>query len=89
MIQIWHSGAVAIVVRGKSRCKACGQVLAKGEELVLFPAALFGGPDHPLHHLWDAAVHRTCFECMPERQEALEAINAYAAYVQDVERRSS
>jgi hypothetical protein len=68
---------VAIVVRGKSRCTLCGEVLLQDDELILIPAGLFAQPDSPFHHIWDSGLHRRCFESMPLSDQAADKLRAY------------
>lgn len=68
---------MAIVVRGKSRCALCGELLLHDDELTLIPAGLFARPDSPFHHIWDAGLHGRCFDNMPLSDRAADQLKAY------------
>jgi hypothetical protein len=72
---------MAIVIRGKSRCHICGRIIKDVDEVQLFPPALFE-PSADAAHLNDSAVHRACFESLPEHDEAAAGLAAYLSRVE-------
>lgn len=50
---------MAILLRGKTVCKVCGQLIRGGDEVVLFPH-IIANEAHPLHRLSDASCHLDC-----------------------------
>jgi transcription elongation factor Elf1 len=60
---------VVLLIRGKSKCSLCGQVLAPGEDVVGF--SHFLGPDHRLWRYSDSAMHPACFDSWPDKEEFL------------------
>ena len=66
---------MALLLRGKSRCPLCGEVIG-AEEVVLFPAGLFPGGD-PAFVVNDASVHPSCIAAEDWGQVALERRSAY------------
>ncbi|MCA9584494.1 MAG: hypothetical protein KC657_03965 [Myxococcales bacterium] len=58
---------MVLLIRGKSRCSRCGQVLAKEDEIVGFTHFL--GAEHHLWRYSDSAMHAACFKDWPEKDE--------------------
>jgi hypothetical protein len=52
---------MAILLRGKTECRICGDVIKDGDEVILFPHVVLNEAD-PLYSLSDAACHRRCVE---------------------------
>lgn len=50
---------MAILLRGKSKCPICDDVIQEGEEATLFPHIVLNQAD-PLFYLSDAACHTRC-----------------------------
>ena len=50
---------MALVVRGKSKCRLCGLVISEDDVIVTFPSGLFH-PGEPVFEINDAGVHRAC-----------------------------
>lgn len=50
---------MALVIRGKTKCRLCGRVIAEQDEIVTFPSGLFH-PGEPAFEVNDAGVHRSC-----------------------------
>lgn len=67
---------MALIIRGKTLCHICGRVLAEDDKVQLFPPALVA-PTSAAAHLNDSGVHLSCFEALPEHDEAAEALLAY------------
>ncbi|WP_156391777.1 MULTISPECIES: hypothetical protein [unclassified Nocardioides] len=67
---------MAMIIRGKSLCHICGLVVAEGDEIQLFPPALFASSSDA-EHLNDSGVHLACFEALPEHDEAAAVLGAY------------
>jgi hypothetical protein len=55
---------MAMIIRGKSICPLCNEVLEEGEHLTAFPAFL--PSDHLFGKFSDAAFHTICFEKDPD-----------------------
>ncbi|NMN04859.1 MULTISPECIES: hypothetical protein [unclassified Novosphingobium] len=51
---------MAIVVRGKTECSVCGDVIAGSDDIVMFPHFIWDEA-HPLWRFSDSAMHRRCF----------------------------
>jgi hypothetical protein len=58
---------MVLLIRGKSRCPICGNVIGLDDEVVGTTAFL--KKTHRLARFSDAAFHRECFESCPERAE--------------------
>jgi hypothetical protein len=69
---------MAIVIRGKSVCHLCGNVIEPSDAILLFPPALFD-PCSALAHLNDSGVHRRCIEESPDYDDARRALENYVA----------
>ena len=65
---------MAIIIRGKSECSLCGQVLADGDDLVA-TTHFIHHQSHPLWRYSDSAMHRTCFAKWPEANAFRAAFN--------------
>jgi hypothetical protein len=50
---------MSILLRGKTRCPICGNVIEEGDEAVLFPHIVLNKKD-PLYALSDRACHSAC-----------------------------
>ena len=57
---------MALVVRGRSKCRLCEEVLHDNDEIVAFSAFMVNELD-PIHGFSDSAVHKQCFEEDPRR----------------------
>jgi len=71
---------MGLLIRGKTVCKLCGDVIGGDAEVVAFPAFL--KPSHRLARFSDAVFHRQCFEECRERREVeqlLEEVKAALA----------
>lgn len=55
---------MAILVRGKTECPICGEVIQDGDDVALFPHFVLNEAD-PLYPLSDAACHMLCVESDP------------------------
>ena len=66
---------MAIILRGKTRCPICGQVLEKGQKLVAFSKFISDQAD-PLAMFDDAALHEDCFRSHPLAGQATERWDA-------------
>lgn len=64
---------MAVIVRGKSRCRLCGRILEEDDEIVGFPAFL--PPGHELSIFSEAAFHVRCFTADP-RSPAVRSLFA-------------
>jgi hypothetical protein len=73
-----HDRHVALLIRGKSVCRLCGEVLAEGQEAVLFPSGLFSRSD-PAFDVNDAAVHDACLSRAPYGATARERLRDFLA----------
>jgi hypothetical protein len=58
---------MAQLIRGKSKCGLCGQLIHTGDDVVAFPAFL--PPSHVLFRFSDTAFHERCFSVCSERSE--------------------
>jgi hypothetical protein len=58
---------MAIIIRGKSKCLLCNQILEEGDPLTAFPAFL--PADHRFGKFSDAAFHTTCFDKDPDAND--------------------
>lgn len=67
---------MALIIRGKSRCHLCGQLLAPEDDVQLFPPALLE-PSSDSAHLNDSGVHRVCYERLPEHDKIAAALENY------------
>lgn len=67
---------MAIVLRGKTECRICGEVLDEDDEICAFPALISNQAD-PLFELNDCAFHKNCFRNSPLSQRLLAILNAW------------
>ncbi len=68
---------MALLIRGKTACNLCRQVIQAEDDAVLFPSGLFA-PGEPAFAVNDAAVRRACLLSTPFGAEALARCIAYA-----------
>jgi hypothetical protein len=61
---------MALFIAGKSECELCGQVIAKGEDVVGTPHFI-PDPSDPLWRFSDAPLHKKCFDAWEHRDEFL------------------
>jgi hypothetical protein len=61
---------MAILIRGKTVCALCGQVIKKGEKATLFPHFVVSRDD-PLWKFTDRALHTVCVARDPLGPEAI------------------
>jgi len=66
---------VAIILRGKSKCPICGDVIGKEDELVSTSHFIQDRTD-PLWRFSDAGMHRQCFLAWQHRSEFVERFNS-------------
>lgn len=66
---------MAIILRGRSRCALCDEVLAEGQ--LLFSTSAFLDRDHPLWRYSDAAMHHSCFDAWPDRRSFIDSFNEF------------
>jgi hypothetical protein len=71
---------VAIVVRGKTECRLCGNIHEAGDDLVLFPPGLFSATEAAFE-VNDAGVHRDCLGATPYGAEAVAKLKWYVDQV--------
>lgn len=64
---------MALIITGKSLCAICGEVIAKGDEVVA--TSHFLGPSEPLHRYSDAPFHKRCFLTWDRREEFVTRYN--------------
>ena len=67
---------MALLVRGKSLCHLCGQVIGSNDAAELFPPALFTTAS-PLSDLNDSAVHATCLDLRTDADAARIALGEH------------
>ena len=67
---------MALLVRGKSTCHLCGQVIGPEDAAEMFPPALCDSRE-PVARLNDAAVHRVCLLATPFGADALVRRDEY------------
>jgi hypothetical protein len=58
---------MALVIRGKSTCGLCGNIIQEIRGTISFPAFLKS--THPLANYSDAVFHKECFQQSPYRQK--------------------
>jgi len=56
---------MALLVRGKTRCQICGQIIKEDEPAVGFPAFL--KKTHPLSRYSEGIFHQYCFDACPDK----------------------
>ena len=64
------------MIRAKSCCHLCGLVIEVGDDLELFPPAVFD-PSSDLAHLNEAGVHALCLDRLPTATVARQTVHAY------------
>jgi hypothetical protein len=62
---------MALLIRGKTRCAICEQVIGDGDNAIGAPPFI-ADRSHPLWRFSDAAFHRNCYEQW-EHRAAFEA----------------
>jgi hypothetical protein len=77
---------VGFVNLGKSKCPLCGNVLAKGEQLRVFPHFIVDEAD-PLWRYSDAGMHLACFRTWDQREAFVGKFNARSTIVYNGKRR--
>lgn len=70
---------MALILRGKSRCALCDEVLEEGEELFA-TSAFLSDEAHPLWRYSDAAMHLSCFRDWPDREAFVAEFNSFWAH---------
>ena len=65
---------MAIILRGKSQCPICSQVIGQDDEIVS-TSHFIGEQDDPLWRFSDAAMHRQCFLEWEHRREYVDRYN--------------
>jgi hypothetical protein len=65
---------MAIVIRGKSACQLCGNVMAEGDALVMTSPFISDRSD-PLWRFSDAAFHAPCFSGWEKKAEFVRQFN--------------
>lgn len=65
---------MALIILGKSKCPLCGDVIAKGDELVA-TSHFIESPSHPLWRYSDAAMHEVCFQRWEYREAFVAEFN--------------
>jgi len=73
---------MAILIRGKSRCRLCGEVIVTDDAVVMFPPGLVAA-DHPASPANDSSFHA---ECLERQSWSAAALAALAEYQESVER---
>jgi hypothetical protein len=66
---------MALIIRGKTTCPLCGQIIHADDEIVSFPPFV-GEPGDPLHLFSDAGFHKYCFERHPLAGQVIERLKA-------------
>ena len=59
---------MAIVVRGKSACSICNQILRDGDDIIGTPHFI-ADTAHQLYRFSDSAMHQLCFEGWEHAQQ--------------------
>ena len=70
-----YTHAMALIVRGSTKCAACGRVLTDDDEVAGLPH-FAADPSDPLWKYSDAGFHRQCFDSLTERAEIERRIDA-------------
>ena len=65
---------MAIIIRGRTKCSLCGDVLAEGEDLVLTSHFIADHTD-PLWGYSDSGMHRQCFMGWKRRLAFVDRFN--------------
>ena len=66
---------MAIILLGKTRCAACGEVLQDGDEIIGLPH-FTGDKDDPDWPYTDSGFHASCWDDLPERERIENRINS-------------
>ncbi len=66
---------MALILRGKTRCWICGQILDERDEVVAFPAFI-GNRNDPMYPFSDAAVHSNCLASHPFAEDVSRRLAA-------------
>lgn len=69
---------MAVVVRGKTECALCAEVIATGDD-IFSTSAFVEDPGHELWRFSDAAMHQSCFLAWPRGEAFVELFNRYYA----------
>lgn len=67
---------MALIIRGKSTCALCGEVLEDGDDLFA-TTAFIENRDHPLWRFSDAAMHHACFLGWSDREVFVGEFNSF------------
>jgi hypothetical protein len=68
---------VALLIRGKSTCHLCGEVITADDRVEMFPSGLFSRGSAE-DHLNDSSVHAACLSARPEAAAvARDAVKEY------------
>lgn len=59
---------MAIVVEGKTGCSLCGVIMARADDIVMFPHFIWD-ETHPLWRFSDSAMHSRCFADWSEAEQ--------------------
>ena len=65
---------MAIVLRGKTECSVCGNVIKDGDEIVA-TSHFIADQNDPLWRFSDSAMHRSCFANWNHRTEFVAKFN--------------
>jgi hypothetical protein len=65
---------MAIVMRGKTRCSICGDVITDGHDIVSTPHFLWDEA-HPLWRFSDSGMHQRCFAGWEHAAEFRDTFN--------------
>ena len=68
---------MAIIIKGKSKCTICNNVIADCDDIIAFPA--FIPSDHIFSQYSDAAYHSDCFASWEYGKELLALYEGYNA----------
>jgi hypothetical protein len=66
---------MALLIRGKTICPLCGNLIAENDDVYATPAFL--KPTHPLASYSDAAFHSQCFAATAERPDVERLLERY------------
>jgi hypothetical protein len=67
---------MALVIRGTTKCRLCGRVIAVEDDIVTFPSGLFDRGE-PAFEVNDAGVHRACLLDTSFAADALGRLRDY------------
>jgi hypothetical protein len=65
---------MAIVIRGRTKCPLCAEIIAAGQPIVS-TSHFIESPEHPLWLFSDAAMHYSCFQIWPLRSDFVAEYN--------------